>query len=51
MKSTTEYREQFEALVERAEDEINANPQANERKLKFLAVLGYAIIFTLLFFS
>ena len=49
MKTTTEYREQFEMLVEQAETHIKEKPNAYKRKLKYLALLGYSIIFILLF--
>lgn len=48
MKTTTEYREQFEALVQRAEQEMAAQPQAYRRRLQLLAWLGYGIMFGLL---
>jgi len=49
MKTTTEYREQFEALVDKAENEIKNNPKAYKKKLKRIAMLGYGLIFILLF--
>lgn len=49
MKTTSEYREQFESLVEKAEDEIRNNPDAYKKKLKYLAILGYLLIFLLVF--
>ncbi|MDD5394983.1 MAG: M48 family metallopeptidase [Thiothrix sp.] len=48
MKTSTEYRQQFEELVERAEQEIAEQPAAYKRRLKWLALLGYAVILGLL---
>jgi len=49
MKTTSEYREQFESLVEKAEGEVRSNPEAYKKKLKYLALLGYLFIFALIF--
>lgn len=48
MKTSTEYRQQFEALVARAEQEMAEQPTAYKRRLRWLAVLGYAVIVGLL---
>ena len=48
MTTTTEYRRQFEELVQRAEQEIAQHPEAYKRRLKWLAMLGYGVIFGLL---
>ena len=44
MKTATEYREQFEELVQRAEKEMNDQPEAYKRRLKWLTLLGYGVI-------
>ena len=49
MKTTSEYREQFESLVEKAEAESRTDPEAYKKKLKYLALLGYLFIFALIF--
>lgn len=48
MKTSTEYRLQFEELVERAEQEMEDQPEAYKRRLKWLALLGYGVILALL---
>lgn len=49
MKSSTTYRLEFEQLVVQAEQEINNNPEHYKRRLKYLAWLGYAVIFGMVF--
>ena len=44
MKTATEYREQFEELVQRAEKEMKDQPAAYKRRLKWLTLLGYGVI-------
>ncbi|MGB5598695.1 MAG: M48 family metallopeptidase [Thiothrix litoralis] len=44
MKTSTEYRQQFEDLVHRAEQEIAQHPAAYKRRLQWLALLGYGVI-------
>jgi hypothetical protein len=46
--STTQQRERFEALAQRAEADFDNNPQAYQRKLKWLALLGYGYLFFIL---
>lgn len=48
MTTSTEYRQQFEELVQRAEQEISYQPETYKRRLKWLALLGYGVIFGLL---
>jgi Zn-dependent protease with chaperone function len=48
MKTSTEYRQQFEELVQRAEHEMAQQPAAYKRHLQWLALLGYSVIFGLL---
>lgn len=48
MKSTTEYREYFDQLVNQAEEQIQKDPKAYKRHLKLLVLLGYGVIFALL---
>ena len=47
--TTTLNRERFEALVEDAERLLESRPRAYRVRLALLAVLGYAVIFSLLF--
>jgi Zn-dependent protease with chaperone function len=46
--TTTEARQQFEALVKRAEAEVAANPGRYKRRLAALVALGYLVIFLML---
>jgi hypothetical protein len=46
--STTQQREPFEALAQRAEADFNNNPQAYKRKLKWLVLFGYGYLFFIL---
>ena len=48
MKTSTEYRQQFEELVQRAEQEMAQHPTTYKRHLQWLALLGYSVIFGLL---
>ncbi len=48
MKTATEYRQQFEDLVQRAEREWQADPIAYKKRLKYLAWLGYSILVAML---
>ncbi|TCJ14970.1 hypothetical protein EZJ19_08810 [Parasulfuritortus cantonensis] len=49
MASTTEQREHFQDLIRRAEALGAADPAAYRRRLALLAVLGYAVLFGVLF--
>ncbi|WP_028489543.1 M48 family metallopeptidase [Thiothrix lacustris] len=44
MKTSTEYRQQFEELVHRAEQDIAQHPTTYKRRLQGLALLGYSVI-------
>lgn len=46
---TTLDRERFESLVEEAERLLESRPRAYRMRLAFLAILGYAVIFGVLF--
>ncbi len=48
-RSTTEHRENFQALIKRAEALGRADPSAYRRRILSLALLGYAVLFGLLF--
>lgn len=48
-RSTTEQREHFQALVHRAEALGRADPSAYRRRILWLALLGYAVLFGVLF--
>ncbi|MEN9433426.1 MAG: hypothetical protein RLZZ422_1015 [Pseudomonadota bacterium] len=48
MKTSTEYREQFEALVAKANQEIVQSPTRYKRRLQWLALLGYGVLGLLL---
>lgn len=48
MTTSTEYRQQFQELVQRAEQEISQQPESYKRRLKWLALLGYGVIFSLM---
>jgi Zn-dependent protease with chaperone function len=48
MKSTTERREYFERLIEAAERDIKKNPRLYNAKVAMLAILGYAVVFSML---
>jgi Zn-dependent protease with chaperone function len=49
MKTTTQQREQIERLIEAAELEVQQNPRMYNLKVTLLALLGYAVIFGMLF--
>lgn len=49
MKSTTERRERLEQLIEAAEREIRTHPRLYNTKVALMAVLGYSVIFAMLF--
>lgn len=48
-RSTTEQREHFQALVRRAEALGQADPAAYRRRILYLALLGYGVLFGVLF--
>lgn len=48
-RSTTEHRENFQALIKRAEALGKADPSAYRRRILSLALLGYAVLFGVLF--
>lgn len=48
-KTTTQRRRRFERLIRQAEDLIESNPRAYRLRLLLLALLGYAVLFGLLF--
>lgn len=49
MKTTTPRREQIERLIEAAELEVQQHPRLYNVKVAMLALLGYAVIFGMLF--
>lgn len=49
MKTTTQRREQIERLIEAAEMEVRQHPGLYNAKVAMLALLGYAVIFGMLF--
>ncbi|NTV95464.1 MAG: M48 family metalloprotease [Thiobacillus sp.] len=49
MASTTERRQQFQDLIRRAEALCAADPAAYRRRIVLLAVLGYGVLFGVLF--
>ncbi|MGY6274078.1 M48 family metallopeptidase [Methylomonas sp. MgM2] len=49
MKTTTEQREHMESLIIRAENEAHARPRHYRWKVAALAMLGYLVIFGMLF--
>lgn len=49
MKSTTERRERLEQLIQAAEREIQTHPKRYNTKVALMAVLGYSVIFAMLF--
>ncbi len=49
MKTSTQRREQIERLIEAAEREVRQNPRLYNVKVAMLALLGYAVIFGMLF--
>lgn len=48
-RSTTEHREHIQALIRRAEALGQADPAAYRRRIVLLALLGYAVLFGILF--
>lgn len=48
-RGTTEHREHFQALIRRAEALGKADPSAYRRRVLGLALLGYAVLFGILF--
>lgn len=49
MKTTTERREHIETLINRAEEEVQRNPKVYSLKVGTMALLGYLVIFGMLF--
>ncbi|MGD0960553.1 MAG: hypothetical protein ABSB19_12170 [Methylomonas sp.] len=50
MNTTTEQRKKIESLIESAECAIQRNPRLYRIKVALLALLGYTVIYAMLFF-